>query len=890
MVDLFPFDSRAKDRPLSNLTCVRHIPRWLLFVVFVLVLAVGGLSSLAVVTMRESFPQTNGQVTVPVLGGTATVLRDDYGIPQIYADTPEDLFAAQGFVHAQDRFFEMDFRRHIVSGRLSELFGDSQIETDIFVRTLGWRRIAEQEANQLTGKTRRWMEAYAAGVNAYLQSPAQSRTGGDLSLEYSILGLIGGDADYQPEPWTVVDSIGWFKAMAWDVDGNRVDELERALLTQALGADKVADLFPDKDLSQITPIVGRGAVVDGVFDPKARPPGGSGGPAPADSGPDEADPVPDEADSVPEEADPVPEEALEALRSIVGIDDGLSQVLGDPRSRIGGSNSWAIAPSKTDTGSAILSNDPHLPTSMPGIFTQVGLHCTVQSEACPFDVVGYSFAGVPGVIIGQNADLAWGLTTPYVDTQDLFIEELSGNQVRRGDRWEMLDVREEQLRVRGEPIPRTITIRSTSHGPLLSDVQANLSGLDTGEGEYGVALAWTALQPGTIAEALFGLNSASNFDEFREAAQLMTSPSQNLVYADRYGNIGYQLPGLIPMRAKGDGNLPRPGWDPEWDWQGMIPFEELPWDFNPPEGMIVAANQPIVDESYPHHLGSSSSYGWRSEMIRMRLAEAVPVAPANSADLFNDTTMGMARDIVPRLLRVNVSDPWVREGQQTLVGWDYRAEPDSAAAAWFSVVSEQLIEQIFGSRRPEGVSFGGGDRWYAVLTALMDDPTNPLWDDPETEVVEDRDAALVRAMTAARRVITAKLSRDVSGWSWGKLHTVTLQHQTVGSVGIAPLDWIFNRGPLPIGGSTAVINAMAWQVGEGDFTVTAGPAMRMVVDFDDPDQSLWINQSGVSGHATHQHYDDQFALWARGELIPMVVSRVSIEERAVDELQLVPVA
>lgn len=854
----------------------------MLFVVFVLVLAVGGLSSLAVVTMRESFPQTNGQVTVPVLGGTATVLRDEYGIPQIYADTPEDLFAAQGFVHAQDRFFEMDFRRHIVSGRLSELFGESQVETDIFVRTLGWRRVAEQEAAQLTGKTRRWMEAYAAGVNAYLQSPAQSRTGGDLSLEYSVLGLIGGDAQYQPEPWTVVDSIGWFKAMSWDVDGNRVDELERALLTQALGADRVADLFPDKGPDQVTPIVGRGAIVDGAFDPTAERPAGSEGPAPAET--------PD--DGLPD--DGLPDEAWAALRSIVGIDDALSQVLGDPRSRIGGSNSWAVAPSKSDTGSAILSNDPHLPTSMPGIFTQVGLHCTVQSQECPFDVVGYSFSGVPGVIIGQNADLAWGLTTPYVDTQDLFIEELSGNQVRRGDRWEMLDIREEQLRVRGEPSPRTITIRGTSHGPLLSDVQANLAGLDTGEGQsaqaqYGVSLAWTALQPGTIAEALFGMNSATNFDEFREAAKLMTAPSQNLIYADRHGNIGYQLPGRIPIRAKGDGNLPRPGWDPEWDWEGTIPFEELPWEFNPPEGMIVAANQPIIDDSYPYHLGSNTSYGWRSESIRMRLAEAVPVTPTNSADLFNDTTMRMARDIVPRLLRVSVTDPWVREGQQTLVGWDYRAEPDSAAAAWFSVVAEQLIEQIFATRRPEGVSFGGGDRWFAVLTALMDDPTNPLWDDPETEAVEGRDEALVRAMTDARRVITAKLSRDPSGWSWGKLHTVTLQHQTLGSVGIAPLNWIFNRGPLPIGGSTAVINAMAWQVGEGDFTVTAGPAMRMVVDFEDPDQSWWINQSGVSGHATHQHYDDQFALWARGELIPMVVSRIRVEEQAVDELLLVPV-
>lgn len=852
--------------------------------VFVLVLAVGGLSSLAVVTMRESFPQTNGQVTVPALNGTATVMRDEYGIPHIYADTPEDLFAAQGFVQAQDRFFEMDFRRHIVSGRLSELFGESQVETDTYVRTLGWRKVAEEEASGLSGKTRRWMEAYAAGVNAWLQSPAQARTGGELSLEYAVLGLTGGDANYQPEPWTVVDSIGWFKAMAWDLDGNRVSELERALLTQAVGAELAADLYPEHDLDESKPIVGRGAVVDGAFDPTAEPTTGSGPTAPG----------------VADTTSPVDfDQALTALQSIAGVDDALSQVLGDPRDRIAGSNSWAVSGSKSDTGSAVLSNDPHLSTSMPGIFTQVGLHCTVLSDACPFDTVGYSFSGVPGVVIGHNSSIAWGMTTPYVDTQDLFVEQVRGDEVRRSDDWEALEVRTEQLRVKGESEPRTITIRESSHGPLLSDVQANLSGVPVPPGgpeipdadpEFAVALSWAALEPGTTVEALFALNAATDFDTFRAAAQKLTSPSQNLIFADRFGNIGYQLPGRIPIRTEGDGNLPRPGWDPDWDWQGWIPFDELPWEYNPPEGMIVAANQPIIDDSYPYHLGSDASYGWRSDMIRLRLAEAAPVTPANTVELFGDTTMGMAEDIVPRLLRVHVDDAWVRQGQRSLVGWDYRADPDSAAAAYFSVVAEELVNRVFADRRPEGVSFGGGDRWFAVLAELMEQPDSPWWDHPATEEVEGRDEALVAAMTEARKQITARLSRDPSGWSWGKLHTVELKHQTLGSVGIAPLDWIFNRGPLPVGGSTAVINAMAWRMGEGDFTVTAGPAMRMSVDFSDLDQSQWINQSGVSGHATHQHYDDQFALWVNGETIPMVASRVRVEERSVDELLLTPVA
>lgn len=858
---------------------MRHLPRWLLFVAFVLILVLGALSSLSVVTMRESFPQTNGQVTIPALQGTATVMRDEYGVPHVYADTPEDLFAAEGFVHAQDRFFEMDFRRHLVSGRLSELFGSSQVETDTYIRTLGWRQVAEEEASQLSGSTRRWMEAYAAGVNAWLQSPSQSRSGGELSLEYAVLGLTPG-ADYQPEPWTVADTLGWFKAMAWDLDGNHVTEIERALLTDALGAERTDELYPAPDLESSPPVVTRGAIRGGRFDPNA-PVG-------------QADVTGPGAGS---EQSPVDwSAAADALKSLAGLDDALSGVLGDPRDRTGGSNSWVVSPELSNTGSALLSNDPHLATSMPSTFTQIGLHCTVQSEKCPFDVVGFSFSGVPGVIIGHNAEIAWGMTTPYVDTQDLFIEQVNGNLVRRGDDWEPLAVRTEQLRVKGEDEPRTITIRSSRHGPLLSDVDANLARMagrevSGNESGHAVALQWTALQPGTTAEALFRLNTASDFDSFRAAASLLSSPSQNLVYADRFGNIGYQLPGRIPDRAKGDGNLPRPGWDESWDWSGTIPFEELPWDHNPPSGQIIAANQTVIGPQYQHHLGSGASYGWRSDMISRRIAERAPLAPADGEDLFTDTTMGVAANLVPTLLRVPVDDPWVAEGQQVLVGWDYHADADSAAAAYFSILYEHVVRRTFGDELPDEVGYGGTDRWFAVLSRLIDQPDNKWWDDVTTEDrVETRDDILRDAMASARREITAKLSEDPSGWSWGKLHAVTLQHQTLGSIGLPPLDWMFNRGPLPVDGSTAVINAMGWRAGSGDYTVATAPAMRMLVDFADIDESRWINQSGVSGHASHPHYDDQFPLWVDGETIPMAATRTRVEESAVDSLELRPIA
>src|SRR5699024_9219502 len=217
-------------------------------------------------------------------------------------------------------------------------------------------------------------------------------------------------------------------------------------------------------------------------------------------------------------------------------------------------------------------------------------------------------------------------------------------------------------------------------------------------------------------------------------------------------------------------------------------------------------------------------------------------------------------------------------------------DADSAAAAYFSLVYEHVLQRTFGDEMPDQVGFGATDRWFAVLSRLIDDPDSPWWDDVTTDQVETRDDVLREAMADARREITARLSEDPSGWSWGKLHTVTLQHQTLGSMGLPPLDWMFNRGPVPVDGSTAVINAMSWRAGSGDYTVVTAPAMRMLVDFADIDESRWINQSGVSGHASHPHYDDQFPLWVAGETIPMAATRTRVEETAVDMLELRPIA
>jgi len=288
-------------------------------------------------------------------------------------------------------------------------------------------------------------------------------------------------------------------------------------------------------------------------------------------------------------------------------------------------------------------------------------------------------------------------------------------------------------------------------------------------------------------DALLAFDQAQNFAEFRAAAALVSAPSQNLLYADTAGNIGYQLAGTVPLRRKGNGTKPAPGWDPNYGWRGTIPFAKLPYVDNPPSGFIVAANQQVIGAQYPYPLGSTFSYGWRSQEIIDRLRDAPPMTMDSAEQLFYDDTIRFAADLVPILLKIKVPDPWVVEGQRTLVGWDYSASKDSAAAAYFSVVCHNILKLTFRDELPQELWPAGGDRWYAVLTMLMKQPMNPWWDDIATkDKIETRNDILLAAMINARKEITSLMARDTDQWQWGKLHRVRLQNQSLGLAASSP--------------------------------------------------------------------------------------------------------
>lgn len=841
----------------STVGSVRRLLRVLVISGIALATVLLVIAGTVVFVVRHSFPTYDGTIELDGLDAEVEVVRDAQGIPQIYADSPSDLFAAQGYVAAQDRFFEMDFRRHVTAGRLSELFGESALETDKFIRTLGWRRVAEKELGLLRPSTRQYLDDYARGVNSYLST----HSGSGLSLEYAVLSLKG--TDYRPEPWTAADSLAWLKAMAWDLGGNMDDEITKTKLLASFPARTIESLYPDYPFDRNEPILATGAVGrDGQFTT-----------APADS---------------ELRRGMLTKDLLKSLDTVDKVAKGLPQLLGQGDGI--GSNSWVVSGDHTTTGKPLLANDPHLGATMPGIWTQVGLHCNKVSRACPYDVSGFSFSGLPGVVIGHNNAISWGFTNLDPDVQDLYLERVNGNKVLYNNRWSKMATREETFKVAGEDEPVKITVRETRHGPLISDVgddQREIGEIVAKRGKhpkaYGVSLQWTALTPGRTADALFAINRAQNWTQFRAAAKSFQVPSQNLVYADTDGHIGYQAPGRIPIRNAGRGDWPVPGWDPKYRWKGYIPFDSLPSDFDPAGGVIVTANQAVVPPTYKYFLTDDWDYGYRSQQITDRIKAAGKLDANAMASIQLDTKNRVAEMVVPYLLRIGIDDSFDRQGQDTLKNWDFTQPADSAAAAYFNVVWRNILALTFHDQLPESTWPDGGSRWFEVIHTLLAQPNSKWWDKIGTPQLESRDDILREALVEARSEITQKMAREPANWQWGKLHKLTLTNQTLGTSGIGVIERMFNRGPYELGGGTSLVDATSWDAAEG-YAVTSTPSMRMVVDLADFDKSRWINLTGVSGHAFSSHYTDQTELWVRGETLPWAYTKGAVEESRKDLL------
>jgi penicillin G amidase len=876
---VFPGESRYLRRRKGVKIPMKKPLRTTLIVLGALVVLVVVIGGAFLIIERSSFPKTRGTLTAPGLQHPVEILRDTSGVPHIYAQSMHDMYFAEGFVHAQDRFWQMEFWRRIGSGRLSELFGKTTLGTDTFLRIAGFRRVAEKEYAQLDPEARSVLEAYAQGVNAYIVG----KNPGKLSLEFTLLKLQG--VPLQIEPWLPVNTLTWLKIMSLDLGGNMRKELYTLDLLQSVGVSLTRDFFGTYRTPDMPYIVSDSELPKALLGKGAR-------------------------------AQALTSDRLSDLSGVPtrlagGFDPGSLVAFG-----IGagiGSNNWVISGSRTATGKPFLANDPHLGIQMPSIWYEVDLSCSEQgadigkNAGGPYHVRGMSFAGAPGVIIGHNDRIAWGVTNVNPDVEDLYIERINPqnpNQYEVNGAWVDMTLHREEIRVHGQDEPTVIIARETRHGPLVTDEGAYPSYKGFAINPHGafpsnielkaLSLRWTALQPNKTIHAVILLDKARNFTEFRDALRQWDIPSQNVVYADVDGNIGYQTPGLIPIRKNGDGSLPAPGWVNDFEWTGFIPFDQLPWSYNPAKGYIVTANNPVTSPSYRYFLGNDWDMGYRARRI-VQMIEKAPskIALKDVQAMQADTLNTSALEIMPFLKELSFTDPAAAKARDFLASWDGRMDRESSGAALYGYFWQALLEEIFKNRLPAPLwstetALDSNSRLLNTVEELLGDPTNPWWDNPKTfNVKETRDLVLQSAFQKALAKGTKAQGKDVTRWSWGKAHTAVFRNQTFGKSGIGLIERLFNRGPVGVSGGFQQVSSTDWKA-DKPFDVNAVSSMRQIVDLASLAGSLAMHTTGQSGHAGNRHYDDMIEPWRKVLYHPTYWDRATLESSGVEKLVLQP--
>ena len=777
--------------------------------------AVGGAAVYSL--LRRSVPCSKGSVRLKGLDSAVEVIRDRWGLPHIYAGSLRDAIFAQGYVHAQDRLWHIELARRAASGSLAEVFGSVALDADRLLRRVGLRRAAEAEVEQLAETMGENLDAYAAGVNAFIDGNRNR-----LPPEFLILR-------FRPEPWTVVDSLAIGKFIGWSLSGNWDTEIVRSWIVERLGPEEAARMEPGYPVGA----------------PLIVPPGGECRGLGA----------------------PLLEE-LRKVQDLVGAGGG-------------GSNNWVVDGDKSVTGKPLLANDPHLPLQMPSVWYEVHLN------GGGLNVIGASLPGVPGVIIGHNDRIAWGITNTMTDGDDLFVEQINPANPRQYDykgKWVDGDLVREEIRVRGRREPVVEEVLVTRHGPIISPSIPGES--------RALALRTVVAEPGQQVQSLLLLGRAGSWEGFREALRQWPAPAQNFVYADVEGNIGYQMAGLVPLRAKGQGLVPSPGWTGEYDWKGFIPFDELPSVLNPSTHYVATANNKIVDDDYPYFLGAEYMEGYRVQRIIELLEAREKHSLEDFRSIQGDIYSIPGSELAQHLLSLKPANGDAKRALNFLRVWDCQLSPDSVAATIVEVFFLQMLRNTVAAKLgpltnyfvgkelhpavPDGGYLYRSASW--LLGLMKEAPADWFAGRSWREVIEQ---SLEEAVAALSR----SLGEDMSRWTWGRVHYAPFEHVLGRVRALRPL---FNRGPVPMGGDMNTV-AQASYIGSRPYAVSSfAVSYRQIIDLSDFDRSVAILPGGQSGHPASPHYSDMIDAWRRLEYHPLLFDREQIERQAAGKLTLMP--
>ncbi|MGA8524636.1 MAG: penicillin acylase family protein, partial [Candidatus Sulfotelmatobacter sp.] len=793
---------------------------------------VAGLVAFAYFIARSALPQLDGNLAVKGLSAPVKVTRDSHGVPAIEAATLDDLFLAQGYVTAQYRLWQMDIMRRFASGELSEILGEDTLKIDREQRILGLRAAAEKSLHTASARDRAYFDAYARGVNAFIESHA-----GSLPIEFRIL-------KYRPKPWQAEDSIVIANQMVKDLNYYTFgDTLAREKILAKLGPELTADLYVNRSWHDRPPTAMRADVND---DKDQENQGDS----------DDDDPGPDT--SVTQHRNTAAEIWTQHAPEAVN-----------------GSNDWVVSGAHTVTGKPLLSNDMHLGHQMPNLWYEAHLKCVSQSPS--LDVAGVTLPGMPYVIVGHNQRIAWGFTNVGPTVADAFIENLNAQgayQTPQG--WQQPEHRAEVIRVRDKP-DVTLDVKTTRHGPIVTDVLP-------GETRQ-IALRWT-LYDG-LRMPFFDVDTAQNWDEFRRAFSQLDAPGQNVVYADVDGNIGYQTTGRVPIRAAGDGSLPVSGADNAHEWTGYIPFDKLPSIYNPPSGVIATANGRIAPDGYPNSISAEWEAPWRTERIYHVLESGRKFAATDMLALENDihseNDLFAAERFVYAIDHSSKPSARAKQAADLMRNWDGRML-GSLAAPTVAVRSAReltrlLLEPRLGSAPVDPKQQEESLNWktyhWEMRTVWLQ---NVLLHQPKRwlpEKYSNYDELLTAAVESA--VNDPDAPQDLTSWHWGSVNAVEIDHPVLGKI---PL---IRRWAAP---------GIKEQSGSG-YTVKAvtrhhGPSERFTANLADLDQSTLNTVTGQGGNFLSPYYMDQWKAWYEGSTYTLPFTSQAVEATGAHRLVLEP--
>lgn len=772
---------------------------------------------------QASLPVHEGERSVPGLAAPASIVRDAYGVPFIRADTEADALFALGYVHAQDRLWQIDFNRRIAQGRVAEILGPGAVDTDRFLRTLGIYRAAQSIAANLDAQTRALLDAYAAGVNAYLTTRTQP-----LPPEFLLLRAPA------PQPWTAADSIAWSLMMAWDLSRSYLNELARLRLAARLTRAEIDEFRP---------------------------------PYPGDA--------------------PLPVADYVELYRVLGLARGGAAAVVEQASRLAashpvagfgegegiGSNNWVVAGSRTASGKPLLANDPHLGLTTPSVWYFARL------QAPGLDVFGATLPGVPYVLLGRNARVAWGFTNTGPDVQDLYLERVNPadpDQYQTPDGYARFDTRTEIIRVRGAEDVRLV-VRATRHGPVISGALAAVDrALPRGEARYVLALRWAALEPADATmRALRGMNRARDAREFEQALRDWQLVQQSIVFADVDGRIGMVAPGRIPVRRPDNdlaGLAPAPGWDARYDWQGWLAFEALPRVIDPASGVIVTANHKITPPGYPAHLTSEWFLPYRAQ----RISELIESQPKHTPDSFKriqaDVVSLAARDLRDALLAVMRDapppSPAARIVLQRLQDWDGAMRIDAPEPlllhAWLRKLRARIFDDDLGELAADFVA--PSELVQVTLNVLAGRTRARDWCDDATTARRETCAQLAaEALDEALREL-AREGSDLLALRWGEAHRAVLEHRPLSNVAWVR-DWFQLAAPYPGDSFTVNVGQLALR-GERPFATRHAASLRAIYDLSGGGDA-WIFATGQVGHPLSPHYGALLPAWAGADYLPL---------------------